>query len=377
VGKLDTNRMANSTKLSRVDDAHVALENDLGEIFGIPDNTEIAAPVFGVNPDGGVPVQPDGSIRGVPKFIAAVPAAAPGNALGFQFEDGTKTKKIAYVESELRIYEQDSAGVWTQIANLEVPGSGSGKLQNLSDVDDTGIAAGKVLAVAAGGTSFELVDPAAGSGKSRFADLSDTPGAYNGTVFDPAKVGYLVYIKDANNLDFVAAPAGLGAPFVMHLRAPTVGSVSTLDGSGTWRDAYEWEYVTYNDDGGFLTDNAALLTNDGGDANKFITLDSGVYNVQVWWNTDTPLKYGVREWRIVPTTPANADGPAIYGANNPASLYLNSSTCQLEGLQGIQHLGSKQLLVLQDAEPVKFQVRSTAGNIQTGLTYFATISKVK
>ena len=114
MGKLDTSRMSNATKLRKVDDAHVALEGDLEEIFGIPDNTEITTPIF-------EEVFPNGTIKRVTRLYMAAASSTAAECIGLQFEDGDEKKRMIFVDSEIKIYEWDDPD-WTLVASMEQPG---------------------------------------------------------------------------------------------------------------------------------------------------------------------------------------------------------------------------------------------------------------
>jgi phage gp46-like protein len=365
--------MTNATKVSRVDDAHGELENDLGEILGVTDNQEITNPILGTAPGGGKSVQGDGSIRGTPILKMSSPTGDPASAIGFQFADGTKTKKLAFTNSGLAIWEWDGTS-WTQVANIENPGSGAGTFLSLSDVDDSDYSgkAGYLVKVNAGADGLELVAPAAGSGITRFVDASDTPAPYNGTPFNPADAGKLVYVVDSSTLGLTAPPTGIGDPFVMWIYA----SAASNWGRNSWIDAYNWAFVSVpGGDGGFLTDTASLLTNDGLAANKFIELaTTGVYRMDVWYTTTTTNKTGTRSWRLVENT-ATIAGLAEDGADQHANFWFNSGTTA-GGVAGLQFLGSRQFLVTS-AGKVKVQVKQTANQTLAGVVFYANITRIK
>lgn len=374
MGKLDTSRMTNATKVGRVDNAHGELENDLGEILGVPDNTIITNPIFGVTTDGSRPVNADGTITGVQRFVMPSASADPGSCVGFEFADGTETKRLIFVNSGLKIYREGDSS-WELVADIENPGSGSGLLANLADVDPTLVmAADKVLGTNSLGTLFELQDPAAGTGKSRFADLTDTPAAAAGAPFETANVGQLVYVASEDTLGFQDAPAGLGAPFVMMLQAPIAGTTSRW-GNGGWIDLYEWDYASITDPNNLLTTDAGLLVDLGGSkVRKYITLEAGVYDINFWYNTTSQTVWGLREWRV---QGSNSAGPATLGAAQHPKVAFLPGVSDIGAVQGVHSLGSKMLLQNADDE-IYLQVSQTSKlNPMTGNTFFATICRVK
>lgn len=271
MAKLDVNRMTNSTKLRRVDDAHVELEGDLESIFGIPDNTPITEAIFGQAPDGGLPVNEDGSISGVIRFIMASDVSTAANSVAIEFKDSEEQKRIVFVDSGLKIYKAGAAD-WELVADLEQPGTG--QLQSLADVDDTNFGANKVLAVNGAGTGFIFVDPASASGITKFHELTDTP-AIVGAGYDSAKIGHVAYIKSTTEIDYKAPPEGLGTPFVMCLTTPDDGvPISWRLLGRDWNDVTQWGYETIAD-GGLLITDTGLIDSDG----KFIDLDEGIYTI--------------------------------------------------------------------------------------------------
>ena len=378
MGKLDVARMSNSTKLGRVDNAHVALEADLEEILGVPDNTIITIPILGQTSDGEPPVQPDGSLRGIMRFYENGVISTVAGASGFEWTDGTVTKRVVLVDSVLNIYELDGT-TWSKVASLET--AATGKLTGLSDVDPSmTLVAGKVLSVNAGGGTpyFELIDPASGTGVSRFADLDDTPAAANAIPGDPfadGDVGSLVYVASTAALGFTPPPAGLGEPFVMCLA--TTGDTlkwNTLDPTETnWGYVIGWAPVGFNDDGGFLTDNTALITGEGVDGNVNIALEAGLYQISLWYTTTNPNKFGTRQWRIAGDS---SDGPATYGIQQEANLYIPAGATDPEVLPGLHFLGTQMLIQYAD-DTIKFEVKQDSGTRFNAVYYSAVISKVK
>lgn len=379
MAKLDVNRMADSTKLSRVDNAHVALEADLETILGVPDNTVITSPIFGVTPDGSAPVQSDGSLKGVMRFYESGVISDASDASGFEFTDGNKTKRLVMVSSGLKIYELVGSA-WTVVADLEHPGSGSGTFAALADVDPSmSPNDGDLIEWVAASSHWSSVAPASGSGKTRFADLDDTPAAANpapGDPFNAADVGKLVYVASTTTLGFQAAPAGVGAPFCMMLKAPGSGTSTWGSTTTAWIDVYQWDYESFTDDGGFLTDDPNLLTNDGGKANKFVSLDAGLYHITLWYTCTNPTKWGSRQWKI---SGSNSDGPATYGIQQEANLFWQTGLPPDENpatLPGIHFLGSAMLIQFADGT-IKFQVQQDSGFIMSGVVFYAVITKVK
>jgi hypothetical protein len=382
MAKLDINRMSNSTKLSRVDNAHVDLEADLETILGVPDNTPITIPVLGKTVDGSPPVQTDGSLKGVMRFYEGSVTSDVNAAAGFEFTDQTVTKRLVLVSSGLKIYKLDGT-TWTPVADLENPGSGSGLLSALADVDPSlAPNAGDLLAWDNVNGWWEAVAPASGSGRTRFADLDDTPPAAGAAPADPfntADVGKLVGIVSEASLGFVTPPAGIGAPFCMLMNAGTTGDgAGHWAGGGKWTDVFVWAFNTYTDDGGFLTDDTSLLTNDGSDANKFITLTSGLYQISFWYvATGGQTKWGTRQWRVAGS---NSDGPATLGIQQEANLFWQSKDIpndeQPTLLPGIHYLSTAMLIQYADGT-IKFEVAQDSKNPMTGVTFYAAITKVK
>jgi hypothetical protein len=383
MGKLDINRMSDSTKLSRVDNAHVALEADLEEILGIPDNTPITNPIFGVSPDSQPPVGSDGAIRAIMQFYESGVVGDPNDASGFEWVDGTETKRLIMINSGLKIYRLQGQ-TWSPVTDLENTVQGSGYLANLSDVDPSlAPTAGQLLAWDNGNSWWEAVDPASASGKTRFADLDDTPDpSATGDPFNASDVGSIVCIASTTSLGFKPEPAGLGDPFVMMLTA----EASEEDGWGTsikdaWTDVYNWGFQTFADDGGFLTDDTSLLTNDTvpdvTEADKFITLTAGLYNISLYYEASNPTKWGTRQWIIVGS---NSDGPATNGIQQEANLFWQPTGIpddeQPVALPGNHFLGSAALVQFADGT-IKFQVKQDSGFRLNDVVFYATIQKVK
>ena len=369
MAKLDVNRMTNSTKLRRVDDAHVELEGDLEAILGIPDNTPIGNPIFGTKPDGSLPVNEDGTLSGVMKFTMANDVSTAADSVAIQFSDDEETKRIVFVDSGFKIYKSGAA-TWELVADLENPGTG--QLQNLADVDDTNFAANKVLAVNSLGTKIEFVDPASSSGISNFYELSDTP-AQVGLGYDSAKIGHVVYVKSTTELDFKAPPEGLGAPFVMCLVAgdPSGNPETWRTNNQAWGDVEDWNYESIVD-GGQLTVDTGLIDGDG----KYIDLDEGIYEARFWTHSTTPHKWGSRSWKVEGTY---AVGPAAdaNGVQTSAPLYWNSlSTENPEVLPGLQFMGESTFVMTADGS-VKFRVKLDAHTGVPNTLFYATIVKVK
>jgi len=358
MGKLDASRMSNATKLNKVDDAHVALEGDLEEIFGIPDNTDIDPAIF-------EEVFPDGSIKGVVRLYMGAASSTAAECIGFQFEDGDEKKRLIFVDSVIQIYEWDDPN-WTLVANMEQPGSGL--LMNCTDLDTAGIAAGDIVVVNATEDGFELTAPASADGVVDFPDLGDTPADYSG-----ASVGdYIAVNATADGLEFVSAPTGLGAPYVIWMVAASTAGWQNSNG-GAWHDAYNWVDASGFDDGGYLT--AGTYVNDGTDVNKFVTLPAGVYDVALWYDAPTQNPYGTREWRLFSVADEIA-GPATYGSNDRAPVHYPDSENPPVALNGLHDMGTRQVIVATE-DDVKFQVRQNSGSRLNGVTFYAMIYKVK
>ena len=378
MGKIDTSRMSNATKLNKVDDAHVALEGDLGEIFGIPDNTEIDPPIF-------ENVYEDGTIGGVTRLFQAAASSTASECIGIQFEDDTAKKRMIFVDSALQIFEwNEDDETWDLVANVEQPGSGL--LSELTDIDTDAQEAGWLLAVNGTNDGYIFVEPASASGVDTFAELTDTPDAFDGdTSFDPDNdPGKFVIVNEAGTaLKLTAAPTGLGDPYVIWINSPSQDPDPTSinwmsqDVDGSWSEMWLWEDVNITD-GGLLT--ACPLTDDGNSANKFITLPIGVYDISFWYSSTGYSAYGLREWRV---NDANREaggtgtivGPAAYGANERANVYYPPAG-GIQPCPGVQFLGTRQAIQLS-ATPFWFEARQTAGTGIPGTVFFVSISRVK
>lgn len=380
MGKLDSSRMTNATKVGRVDDVHNECEADLGEIFGIPDDTRITNPIFGITDDGSLPVNDDGTLKGTMRLVMSGVESDPAQAIGFEFDDGTEKKRLVYVDSGLKIYHWNTSTLsWDQISDLENPASGAGLLSSLSDVDvTTPLTADQVLAVNALGTKFELQAPTAGTGKNRFADLDDTPLAANPSPGDPfasTDVNRVVYVASESSLGFQDPPTGIGAPFAMMLRAP--GGTGEFQEWGstpkTYIPMYQWSYMSYADDGDLLVDDPLLITSGATRANEFITLDKGIYDIGFWFTCKTTSQWGRREWRVQGTY---AEGPAAAGVNAQADVFYKPNLHLLGAHPGPTYLGHKTLLMIADGK-INFQAKQDSGEKLTGCQFFASIVKVK
>jgi hypothetical protein len=376
MGKLDISRMQNATRLNKVDDAHVALEGDLEEIFAIPDNTDIDPPIFeGVNEKG--------KISGVVRLYQASASSTPANCIGFQFEDGTEIKRLVFVESKLRLFKWEDPN-WTEISNLESPGSG--KIVDLTDVDieDDEMAEkiGYLLHVNDEGNAFELVEGASGDGINTFAELTDC--------FDPADkvAGEFVIVNEAaDGLTTAEAPDGLGDPYVAWIHAPygtDDDDVFTWDVSGygedgsggnPWHPPWQWQNVLGLDPGNFLTQLEFENNLDPARNDLYITLPAGVYDVSVWYECTSPLPYGVREWRIRSVIEFNANGPATFGASNPAAVVLTAAS-NPQAKAGFHFLGTRQLFLTLD-DDIWMEIHQTAGAGLDGCKLTASISRIK
>lgn len=372
MGKLDINRMQNATRLNKVDDAHVEMEGDLEEIFAIPDNTDIDPSIF-------ESVDSEGKISGVVRLYQASASSTPANCIGFQFEDGTKTKRLILVDSTLKLYEWDDP-TWDEVSNLEAPGSG--KIIDLTDVDVTtaqmAAGIGKLLQVNALGDAFELVAGASGSGINTFTELTD---CFDITTKDPGD--FVVVDGAGTGLTTAAAPTGLGNPYVHWLSAPAVGSLSQWgvhgdpeDGGSTpepWYPAWQW-YDVAADPGGFLT--AATLENHAdGRTNLYMTLPAGVYDISMWYETSQPNQYGVREWRARSVIVDNANGPATFGASDTAAVRMTASA-DPAAKAGLQFLGTRQLFLTAE-DDVWIEVHQDSGAAIQACRFYLSVSRIK
>lgn len=395
MAKLDGGRMSDATKVKQCDDVHRQFETDLEDIFGIPDNTDIANPVFGENPEvsGSAPVNSDGSITGVPIFKLSSPAASAAGGVGFEFDDGTKKKRIVFVESELRVYEEVD-GAWTQVANLENPTGGSGLLTSLSDMYvndplDSGDA-GKVLRVRTSSPyEFELVSPAQVGGVTEFVNLDDVATA----ALLSGDVGKVVTVQDQGGgvykLDLAAAPAGVGDPWVMWLKANSVTNwvhekiqkTTTApwqpDAADGWANTWNWSYP-YPSQAELITDSDLLTAYDPGGSdtklNYYVTIPVGVYRVAFWYEAESFNIKGTREFRMRAITGVAIDGGALYAdQNNPP---VNYEPGESTPVGGIHHLGTKDLIVTTEGT-FTFQVRQNSDAPIAGSRFYASITKVK
>jgi hypothetical protein len=162
----------------------------------------------------------------------------------------------------------------------------------------------------------------------------------------------------------------------MWLAAPIgAGDKRKWGSSGSWGNRYEWYYALPADHGGYLvTDTSLLSIGPSGQGNYYIELEEGVYNVALWFSTDSPNKDGVREWRVVGT---NSVGPATFGDNNRAQFHWVSGQSVATPVNGLHFLGERMLIQTTGPSDIRLQVRQTAGYELRDCSFFATITKVK
>ena len=353
MAKLSSGRMSNATRLGKVDDAHNELETDLEAIFGIPDETSISNSVFGGT------VNSEGSITGVPVMKSDGQQSDPEDAVGFEFDDGSERKRLVLVNSSLEIHRWDStSGAWELIANIESPGSG--RLQDLSDVDivSADMVAGRVLQVNNTADKFELVEAASVGGISSFTELDDTPSPHTVVpfqAFDPEKAGWYVAIDGTGDgITFVEPPTGVGNP-VAHWVKDNGSYISwpSLSPTADWFIWYRWA------DAGNVADlvTAATISNlDTNRPNGLITLNPGVYMVGVSFETPSGNKYGTRGWKVG-SSGGWAGGPAMQGVIDQAVARLDEGTAGYQGIANpIQDLGSRLLTIGDDGSSTPQQI---------------------
>lgn len=371
MGKLDINRMSNSTLVNRVDDQHVDLEGDLEDILGIPDNTEITNYVFGTNPDGGYPVQADGTIKGVPVLKSAAVVADPANAVGFMFDDGTVKKLLAYVDSELKIYEDDDYPNedWVLVGSVEIPGAGL--LMNCTDLDTTGIDVGYIITVNATEDGFELTAPSAGTGITEFIELTDGPGDYG--------VAGQMLVSDgpvAGTISWDDVP-NFEDPEVYHMSSGWSTGWST---SGGWQTLYNWNE---EDPGSLGLCQSGYMANNipDGHANEYITgLTQGIYECSVWYSTGEGKEnfLGKRRWRLHSTL-GDIAGPAASGAcDRPtAAVAYVDGEYVIDPIDGMKYLGTRMFTVTSTTSDLVVQVQQDSGSRIGGyVSFYCVIRKV-
>ena len=393
MAKLDSGRMSDATRVKQVDDAHRQFETDLEAIFGIPDNTDIANPILGSNPEtpGAPPVNSDGSITGVPIFRAAAPLSGGANGIGFEFDDGTTRKRLVLEGTSIKIFVfDDDTDTWTQVTDLDNPGSGSGLFTALSDVnlDPLSVAdAGKILKVNEDGDGFELVAPGEVDGVTEFTDLDDVNIASPLTAADNGKV---VQVGLTGFLELADAPAGIGDPWVMLLQVlGTSGwgtKASTQNNPASkpqhpnanegWLNTWNWYYPVAGD--GIVSDGNLLVdTIIGGTPylKYYISIPAaGIYRCSMWYNAPNLGVTGIREWRVAPVTATClSTGATLTDVHTPEYAIVGGTPT---GVSGTQFLGAKDLIVTSPGT-ITLQVRNDSPNAVTGVVFYASITKVK
>lgn len=372
MAKFDTSRMGDSTIVKRVDDQHNAVEEAVEEVFGIPDNTEITAYIFGANPEEpeGYPIQPDGSIRGVPVLKSAGVQSDPASAVGFKFDDGTAKKLLVFVDSTLMLYEDTAYPdeTWSEVMNLESPGSG--QLVNLSDYTETAALAdriGYLLKVNATGDGFDLQAASGGAGVTTFIELTDTPVGYGteGQILAVAAGGV--------TLEWIDVPSVV-EPFIMIVSAQTTnGWGSTVN----WIDMWNWDIEDPGSSGYLITDDS-YLGNDGSEADKFfVDLVAGVYEFSLWYVTPVGGENveGIRAFRVQGT---GIHGPATEGVSHRATVGFDS-VGRATAIDGVKFLGMKTFIATATTTDLKAQVWQDSGSrIGSGdnITFYAMIRKI-
>lgn len=379
MAKLDIGRMLDATKVKQVDDQHNQLEEDLEFIFGIEDNVEIEKPIFGEMPSPNQSsVNADGSIAGTMILKSDGVQSTVDDAVGFEYDDGTVRKKIAYVNSQLVIYEWDAADAeWDQVASLEQPGTG--RLQDCTDVEIDTMASGKLLQVNDDGDAFELVDPASVDGINSFLELDEAPGALGtaGQVLAVAAGGLA--------LEFIDAPDGIGDPFVLALTcSQSVSGSSTADvprwfytDIGTFSQCYGWADVYGSTLPGLVQE--ATLSANSGRGNYYITLDAGAYMVQFGYHRTGGSRYGVRSWRVGAISGSSIYGPATQGILRPALVRFDSTDNTFAApANATRDLGSALLLVPVDDTKIFIEIQQDGETTPfNDVTFGLTIYKVK
>lgn len=379
MAKYDVNRMGDSTRVNKVDDQHNQCEEDSQDIFGIPDNTPITAYVFGRNPQnpGAKPIQPDGSIRGVPVLASNGPQAAPENAVGFKWDDGSTAKLLVFVNSELQIYKDSDYpnGAWTRVASVETPGTG--KLVNLTDYvgpEDLSLEVGKLLKVVpdgGGGFGFGLADPIGGAGVTTFIELTDGPLAYG----NPGDM--LVTNNFATGVVW-APPPVVAAPLILFARAQTV------DGWGetnNWLPIWRWELLDPEGSGYVETNEATYLGQDVPNARVnafFINLPPGPYECSMWYTTEEGIEttQGVRQWRM---QGSSCFGPAIAGVSHRATVGFDEDGIP-RAIDGAKYLGTRMFLVGVTTTDLKIEVlQDSGGRLGTSdeVTFYCVIRRIQ
>ena len=387
MAKLTISRMSDATQIKQVDNAHAALEEALEAIFGIPDDVDITSPIFGTSPGGGKSVQSDGSIRGVMRFVSDGVESDAGDAAGIEFDDGSVRKKIAIVSSKVTLHEYDeSTATWEQISDLENPGAGSGKLVDLSDVDitDDPLPDNKILKTSGG--VFVLDDPASAEGITSFSELDEWSGPFTSDPwqsFDPANdIDKFIVVTGANSLGLAAAPEGLGAPWVAQLEAVASSKWRGPD----WASVYNWDHQSFTGNDSLVSEdifaNNTAPTPDH--ANEFIYLESGIYELSMWYRAYVDTIYGNRYFRVqaAASSPATVVGPATIGTVTQAPVYLfpSGETTSVYVGEGC-YMGTAMFIVTA-AGNITIDVRQTASGVAIGSgnsdpAFYATLVKLK
>lgn len=372
MAKLDQNRLQDSTSVNKVDDQHNKTEEDIEEIFGIPDNTPITAYIFGQNPQnpGAKPVQPDGSIRGVPILKSAGVQADPSTAVGFKFDDGAVKKLLVFVSSELKIYKDSDYPNenWELVASVETPGTG--KLTTLSDwegPDDISGETGKLVKCT--GTGFDLQDPSAGTGVTTFAELTDGPGDYG-------NAGDLLY-SSGNDVVWGAAPS-VSAPLILF------ADTTSTDGwgnPGNWLNSYGWTLRDPEGSGFVSTDQSTYLGSAGSIGNIYWkNLPAGPYEVSVFYSTTDGAERikGTRQWKVSGT---DLYGPAVEGVAHRATVGFQDETgAPVAAIDGAKYLGTKLLIVGSTTTDMVIKVLQNSGDkigSSSELTFYAVIRRIQ
>ena len=387
--------MSDATKVKQVDNQHAALELALEDIFGIPDGTEIAPSIFGS-------VNSDGSIGGTPRLKTAGQTSDVDLAAGFEFNDGTKRKKIAYINSVLTIQEYID-GAWVQIASLEQAGTGT--LQACTDTEIPTLTSGQFLQVNAGGLKFELVAPASVTGISSIAELDELSANYpyapapGYQAFNPAlisatpagDVGGLLYVAGANEIGVIAPPSGVGDPSVIAVTASKTAYQQKTPSVSKWFESPKGDYCKVSDWADVVSGGIAgyvqaatfsTLSYDWGNVtvtlpNGYITLNAGIYNCQFQYYRDGGNPRGVRSWKINEAVPGTIYGPAKYGVVRAALTRVSAEGAITAPSAAIRDLGANTLFVPADATKIYVEVQQDSGEGFSDVDFTLVIYKVK
>lgn len=189
MGKLQSARATDATKIGSTDDNVRNLESDLSEIIGVEHDLEIVNPIFASASDANAAaadsstgqVNSDGSITGVLRMLSDNAAAYAAAGIEFQSTDGTRWK-ICATTTDLLLYTYNTVtAAWDEVYSFS---TGISSFLNLTDVDPVTYVdqAGKVVVVNAGEDGLEFQAGAGGS-VAKLEDIGDVP-AYAGNAGD-------------------------------------------------------------------------------------------------------------------------------------------------------------------------------------------------